>query len=117
MSVQAPQSVEAPLEQVELSHHPGPRQYVGVAAILAIITGIEVAIYYINSLRSVLVPMLIIMSILKFSMVVLWFMHLRFDSLMFRRLFVTGVILAFAVFGIVLAIFFLGQGGPSPVGS
>lgn len=110
-------SAEAPLEQVELSHHPGPRQYVGVAVILAIITAIEVAIYYVSSLKSVLVPLLIIMSIMKFSLVVLWFMHLRFDSLMFRRLFMTGVVLAFAVFAIVLTIFFVGGGGPSPVGS
>jgi cytochrome c oxidase subunit 4 len=106
----------APLEQVELSHHPAPRQYVGVATILAIITAIEVAIYYVSSLRSVLVPLLIIMSVIKFSMVVLWFMHLRFDSLVFRRLFITGVILAFVVFGVVLTIFFT-QGGAAPVGS
>ncbi|MDQ3879329.1 MAG: cytochrome C oxidase subunit IV family protein [Actinomycetota bacterium] len=110
-------SAEAPLEQVELSHHPGPRQYVGVAVVLAIITGIEVAIYYVSSLKSVLVPMLIVLSILKFSLVVLWFMHLRFDSLMFRRLFVTGVVLAFAVFAVVLVIFFTALGGPAPVGS
>lgn len=109
-------SAEAPLEQVELSHHPGPRQYVGVAVVLAIITAIEVAIYYVSSLKSVLVPMLIVMSILKFALVVLWFMHLRFDSLMFRRLFVTGVVLALAVFAVVLTIFFT-QGGAAPVGS
>ena len=84
--------------------------------ILAIITAIEVAIYYVSSLKSILVPTLIILSILKFSLVVLWFMHLRFDSLMFRRLFITGVILAFAVFGVVLTIFFT-RGGAAPVGS
>lgn len=100
---------EGPVEERELSHHPGPRQYVGVAVVLAIITSIEVAIYYIDAVRSLLVPMLIFFSFLKFVMVVLWFMHLRFDSRLFRRLFVTGLVLAFIVFGVVLSIFFLHQ--------
>jgi cytochrome c oxidase subunit IV len=100
---------EAPTEEQELSHHPGPRQYVGVAVVLAIITSIEVAIYYIESIRSLLVPLLIFFSFIKFLLVVLWFMHLRFDSRLFRRLFVTGLILAFIVFGVVLSIFFLHQ--------
>lgn len=117
MSIQAPESVEAPLEQVELSHHPGPRQYVGVAVVLAILTAIEVGIYYISSIKSVLALPLIVLMIMKFALVGLWFMHLRFDSLMFRRLFVTGVVLALAVFAIVLVIFFKALGGPAPLGS
>jgi cytochrome c oxidase subunit 4 len=38
-------------------------------------------------------------------MVVLWFMHLRFDSRLFRRLFVTGIVLALFVYTIVLTTF------------
>jgi cytochrome c oxidase subunit IV len=109
---------EAPVEEQELSHHPGPRQYVGVAVVLALITSIEVAIYYVESLKSLLVPMLIFFSFIKFMLVALWFMHLRFDSRLFRRLFVTGVILAFVVFGVVLSIFFLHQqAGPGQLGT
>ena len=109
---------EAPVEEQELSHHPGPRQYVGVAVVLAIITSIEVAIYYISALKSLLVPMLIFFSFVKFMLVALWFMHLRFDSRLFRRLFVTGVVLAFVVFAVVLSIFFLHeQANPANLGT
>jgi cytochrome c oxidase subunit 4 len=101
----------------ELRHdeheHPGPRQYVGVAVVLAIITAIEVAIYYIEAIEDLLVPLLITFSFIKFALVVLWFMHLKFDSRLFMRLFITGLILAFAVFAIVLGSFF-GRGGPAP---
>jgi len=79
--------------------HPGPAEYVRVAVILAIITAVEVAAYYVTSLpRSVFSALLLVMMIIKFSMVVLWFMHLRFDSRLFRRLFVTGIILAILVY-------------------
>jgi cytochrome c oxidase subunit IV len=95
-------------------HHPGPRQYVGVAVILALVTAIEVAIYYIDAVKDWLVPLLICFSLIKFVMVVAWFMHLRFDSHLFRRLFITGLILALVVFAIVLAAFFAAGEGPAP---
>ena len=85
--------------------HPGERQYIGIALILAAITGIEVAISYIDSLKHVRAPILIFLSVIKFSMVVAWFMHLRFDSRLFRRLFVTGVVLAMFCFTVVLTTF------------
>jgi cytochrome c oxidase subunit 4 len=85
--------------------HPGPRQYVGVAAVLAIITAAEVAIYYVSIPHTALVATLLIMSAMKFFLVAMWFMHLRFDSKIFRRLFVAGIVLATIVFGIVLLTF------------
>jgi cytochrome c oxidase subunit 4 len=85
--------------------HPSELEYVKIAAILALITGAEVAIYYVKSLKGILVPTLILFSLIKFTMVVLWFMHLRFDSRLFRRLFVTGLGLAMFVFTIVLTTF------------
>ena len=100
-------TAEAPREQEELSHHPGPRQYVGVAVVLAIITAVEVAIYYVPALEDLLVPFLIAFSLVKFLLVAMFFMHLRFDSPIFRRLFVTGIVLALVVFAVVLATFFL----------
>jgi cytochrome c oxidase subunit IV len=89
-------------------HHPSPRQYVKVAIVLFIITALEVAIYYIpaiNSRPALLVSLLIVFGIVKFSLVVLWFMHLKFDSPLFKRLFVTGVAFALIVFAIVIATF------------
>ncbi len=96
------------------AHHPGPRQYVMVAVVLAIVTAIEVAIYYIEAIQGLLVPFLIAFSMVKFFLVVMWFMHLRFDSRLFRRFFLVGLVLAFFVFGIVLWVFFT-RGGPAPV--
>jgi cytochrome c oxidase subunit IV len=86
--------------------HPGPREYVKIAVALAIVTLLEVAIYYVDFLRPALVPLLLIFSAIKFALVVLWFMHLRFDSRLFMRLFVTGVILAVSLFAIAFALFF-----------
>jgi cytochrome c oxidase subunit 4 len=100
--------------EFEEHEHPGPKQYVGVAVVLAIITAIEVVIYYIDSMRDLLIPFLLAFSFIKFALVVLWFMHLKFDSPLFKRLFVAGLLLALAVFTIVLATFFA-RGGPSPV--
>jgi len=41
----------------------------------------------------------------KFTVVVAFFMHLRFDNRLFRRFFITGVCLALFVFTIVLTTF------------
>jgi cytochrome c oxidase subunit IV len=104
-----------PQEEYELSHHPRPRQYVNIAVILGIITAVEVAIFYLDALSDVLVPALIVLSLAKFVLVVSWFMHLRFDSKIFRRLFVAGLLLALSVFLIVLTIF-AARGGADPAG-
>ena len=95
----------AAAEEPELAHHPGPRQYVVVAILLAIATAFEVGLYYLNLPHALFVLMLLFFATIKFSLVVLWFMHLRFDSAIFRRLFVAGLILAITVYVIVLTIF------------
>jgi cytochrome c oxidase subunit 4 len=96
-----------------LHDHPSPRKYVNVAVILAIVTAIEVAIYYITALEDVLVPILLALAVVKFIMVGLYFMHLKFDSHTFRRFFITGIFLALVIFGAVLTLFFT-RGGPAP---
>jgi cytochrome c oxidase subunit 4 len=85
--------------------HPSELEYIKVAAVLAAITLAEVLVYYAKSLGKLLALILVVLSTIKFSMVVLWFMHLRFDSRLFRRLFVTGMALALFVYGIVLTTF------------
>ena len=112
-------TAEAPREQEELAHHPSPRKYVWVATILAIVTAIEVAIYYIPAISDrpgFLVPALLIFALIKFVMVGAYFMHLKFDSPVFRRFFITGIVLALAVFAVVLAYFFT-HGGAAPATS
>ena len=78
--------------------HPEPREYVQIAIILAVITSVEVVIYYIPALRGVLVPILLILSILKFALVAMWFMLLRFYSRLFAVLFVTGILITVGTF-------------------
>ena len=78
--------------------HPSDLQYVWVAIFLAVVTGAEVAMSYIDLSNAVYIPVLMVMMLIKFSVVVLWFMHLRFDSRLFRRLFVAGLVLAVAVY-------------------
>jgi cytochrome c oxidase subunit 4 len=92
-------------EEPELAHHPGPKQYVMVAILLAIATALEVGLYYLDMPHALFVAMLLFFAMVKFSLVVLWFMHLRFDSPIFRQLFVAGLMLAVTVYVIVLVIF------------
>ncbi|MCA1834645.1 MAG: cytochrome C oxidase subunit IV family protein [Actinomycetota bacterium] len=87
--------------------HPGPAQYVRIAVILAVVTAIEVAIYYFNLSHALLITLLLTFSLIKFVLVAMFFMHLKFDSPMFRRLFITGVSLAILVYTVVLATFLL----------
>ena len=98
--------------------HPSDRSYVGIALILALITAAEVGTFYLeDELGSILVPALLVMMMVKFAMVAGWFMHLRFDSNLFTRLFVSGLVLAvFVYLGMLAAFeFFSAHGEPRPV--
>ncbi len=65
-----------------------------IGIVLAIITAVEVAVFYIPALESVLVPVLLVLSAAKFVMVVMFFMHLKFDSNIFTGVFLAGLVLA-----------------------
>lgn len=82
--------------------HPTEAQYVLIALFLAAVTALEVAVYYIDAVKDQLVAILLVCAVVKFSVVVAFFMHLRFDSRLFRRLFLLGLGLAVFVFTIVL---------------
>jgi len=74
--------------------HPSPVKYVAVATVLCVLTVIEVGIYYVQGLRGALVPLFLILSAAKFSLVALFYMHLKFDSRLFSALFLGGLVLA-----------------------
>lgn len=82
--------------------HPGPRKYVGVAVILAVITAVEVSLYYTALSGLLLVSLLVGLAFVKFGMVAAYFMHLKFDGRLLRRLFATGLVLALAVYSVAL---------------
>jgi cytochrome c oxidase subunit 4 len=98
-------SVAADLHHDGGHAHPGDRTYIRVAIILALVTVAEVAIYYISSLRSILVPALIIMSVGKFCTVVLYFMHLKFDDRRLLFLFGAAMLVTILVVGALDALF------------
>ena len=77
--------------------HPGWKSYVVIAIILTIITAVEVAIFYIPAIEPILVPVLAVLSLAKFMIVVLFYMHLKFDSAIFRRVFFAPLFLAVLV--------------------
>jgi cytochrome c oxidase subunit IV len=85
--------------------HPSPRDYWLIAFILAVITGAEVAITYVDALDVVVAPLLIVMSAAKFTIVVGYFMHLKYEQRIYRNLFLVGLITAPILFGAVLFTF------------
>ena len=101
--------MEAPASDVHsggdahAERHPGPLEYIQIGTVLAVITGIEVAIYYMGISHTLLVVALLVFSAAKFSLVVLWFMHLKFDHPLFSTMFVMGFMLAAAIFAVALA--------------
>jgi cytochrome c oxidase subunit 4 len=85
--------------------HPSPKEYIRIAIILAIVTGAEVGVYYLEISRGLLIPLLFGFAIIKFALVVLWFMHLRFDSRTYARFFMLGLAGAVTLYVIVLLTF------------
>jgi len=92
-------------EHTDQHEHPPIMQYVLIAAILAIITAIEVATYYIESIESLLVYILIVLSVIKFVIVVGYYMHLKFDNKLFTWLFGTGMLAGGSVVIALIALF------------
>ena len=79
--------------------------YVQVALALAIITGLEVWASYTDWLGAAFLPVLLVLMVVKFFSVVLFFMHLRFDSKIFSALFYAGLFLAVGVYTVALFTF------------
>jgi len=77
-------------------YHPTWKEYKWVALILTLITVAEVWAYYIPELVAsrVFVPGLLIMSAVKFVMVVMYYMHLKYDHKLFRALFAGPLVVA-----------------------
>jgi cytochrome c oxidase subunit 4 len=76
--------------------HPTWSTYWKVGLILTVITVLEVWIYYIPSFVAsrAFVPVLLTLSAVKFAIVVMFYMHLRYDHKLFRALFTGPLIIA-----------------------
>jgi len=86
--------------------HPGPKVYITVAVVLAIVTMIELALtivpaLYLGPLQN---PVLIALTMVKAGLVALFFMHLKFDLPLYAAMF-AGIIFICAVpFGLAMLI-------------
>ena len=91
--------------------HPSDGDYVKIAAILAAITALEVGTYFWEDIFGshpstlALVLSLFPMMIAKFMIVAGYFMHLKYDNPLFKRVFVFGLILALLVYIAAMASF------------
>lgn len=95
---------DAPAEHVH--KHPSDLDYVKIAAILAVITGAEVSTYFWKSASTgQLILVLFPMMIIKFGVVVAYFMHLKYDLPILRRVFIGGLVLAVIVYCIAMTTF------------
>jgi cytochrome c oxidase subunit 4 len=85
--------------------HPGVGTYLTVAAVLAIITLVEVGIFYVPAFKPVLAPILLLLSGTKFALVVMFYMHLKSDHKLFTAIFTIPLMIALAV-GVALLFLF-----------
>ena len=96
--------------------HPSDGTYVKIALILGSITALEVFTYFksVFNFGRVLMPMLIILGGIKFYLIAMYFMHLKFDNKLLRTIFTTGIVLAVGVYLVALTVFQVFHAGVSP---
>ena len=91
------------------THGPSDKTYFGIFWILVALTALEVSTYFWDDvfnrdMRKVAVPVLLVLMVIKFFLVALYFMHLKFDTKMLRRIFYFGMLLAIFVYVIALTV-------------
>ncbi len=97
MSAPTPTSRPATADHAPAHDHASIGTYLKVAAILCAITALEFGVIYVRRLAPILVPLLIVLSVGKFALVVMFFMHLRYDNRVLTFLFVAPLVLATAL--------------------
>ena len=90
------------------SHGPTDGQYFMIFWVLVALTALEVSTYWWEdwfgeSAHKIAVPLLIVLMVVKFFLVALYFMHLKFDSKLLKRTFYFGMLLAIIVYVIALS--------------
>src|SRR5262245_47958359 len=88
-----------------VAYHPSAREYIRVGLLLVALTCLEVALSYSSLTGTKLVVALFACTIIKFVLVVGYFMHLKFDNGRFSRVFALGAIGAFTLYAVVLLMF------------
>jgi caa(3)-type oxidase subunit IV len=83
--------VDPTKDALQSQHYPGGRTYLLVFAALAILTLIEVGVSYLAG--GLKIALLLSMSAVKALLVILFFMHLKYDSRWFAFIFFTPLVL------------------------
>ena len=93
------------VEHAEEEHEGlNPRQYIMIGLLLTVITVVELVASY-SELGDALIPILVILSAVKFVIVVAFYMHLKFEARLFTMMFVGPLILAGLVLIALVALF------------
>jgi cytochrome c oxidase subunit 4 len=87
------------------AYHPSAREYLRVGLILMALTCLEVWLSYSDLAGAKLISALLICTVIKFLMVIGYFMHLKFDNGRFSRMFALGAIGALTLYAAVLLMF------------
>jgi cytochrome c oxidase subunit 4 len=88
--------------------HPGPVLYIKIAVVLFVLTALEVLAYemarrsdlpgvFVKAVGALLVPILVVLSAVKFALVAGFYMHLKQDAKIYTGIFVFPLILAVAL--------------------
>jgi cytochrome c oxidase subunit IV len=96
------------------THHPTAGQYLVVASLLTVLTVLEIGVYYVQALQSILVPLLLILAFFKFVLVAAYYMHLHFDDRVFAVLFVFPLMLATLILASLMMLFSALTSRPGP---
>lgn len=81
--------------------HATAKQYIQLAVILTVITIVEVAYPYatesLTSLHNLYMPLLGVMSLVKFFLVVGFYMHLYYDIVLLKQIFLFSLLTALLI--------------------
>lgn len=97
-------------QTTKTNEHTGHNQskfhtFVQIAMVLSVITGIEIVIVYLPIGKWLVVSSLVVLSTVKFLLVIFYFMHLKWDKFFCTILFFIGLILALGTVAALLALF------------
>jgi caa(3)-type oxidase subunit IV len=100
--------------------HPSAAIYVKVALVLVVLTALEVFAYemarrqdlpgvFVRAVGAAVVPILVVLSAIKFALVAMFYMHLKQDAKLYSGVFVFPIIIAVALAFALLILFAVPQ--------
>ena len=98
------QTIE-PHAQAGAVHHPSVGIYLMVAVFLVVLTAMEITVFYVPALKTVIVPVLLILAAAKFALIAMFFMHLKYDSWTLSGIFIFPLVIATLLLGSLLMLF------------